>query len=193
WNVMSTAGASILGVGYLLPALYLPISLFRGQRAGANPRRATGLGWQGGGAPPPPELPHKATPRLPAGQEPPRGGQKRAPGRPRGARTSPRHQPSSAGRTSTTWRRHKMSPEQPLLTADEREALGFTILASHVPDEQYADAEHQQETSALGMWNFLATEVLFFGSLFLGLFIYQHAYPVEFEAASRRLNIVIGG
>jgi cytochrome c oxidase subunit 1 len=46
WNVMSTAGASILGVGYLLPAIYLPISLWRGPRAGRNPWRATGLEWQ---------------------------------------------------------------------------------------------------------------------------------------------------
>src|SRR5258706_957535 len=80
-----------------------------------------------------------------------------------------------------------------LLSAEEPEALPFTVLASHVPDEQYVDAEQQQEASALGMWIFLATEVLFFGTLFLGLFIYRHAYPVEFEAASRRLNIVIGG
>jgi cytochrome c oxidase subunit 1 len=46
WNVMSTAGASILGVGYLLPAIYLPFSLWRGARAGRNPWRATGLEWQ---------------------------------------------------------------------------------------------------------------------------------------------------
>jgi cytochrome c oxidase subunit 1 len=52
WNVMSTAGASILGVGYLMPAIYLPISLFRGQRAVANPWRATGLEWQVASPPP---------------------------------------------------------------------------------------------------------------------------------------------
>jgi cytochrome c oxidase subunit 3 len=86
-----------------------------------------------------------------------------------------------------------MNAEQSLLTRDEREALHFTVLASHVPDEQYADAEQQQETAALGMWIFLATEVLFFGTLFLGLFIYRHKYPLEFEAASGRLNVVIGG
>src|SRR5437588_6478807 len=80
-----------------------------------------------------------------------------------------------------------------LLTDDERAALHFTVLASHVPDEQYVDAEQQHEASSLGMWIFLATEVLFFGTLFLGLFVYRHSYPVEFEAASRRLNIVIGG
>ncbi len=45
-NVLSTAGASILAVGYLLPALYLIWSLKYGQIAGANPWRATGLEWK---------------------------------------------------------------------------------------------------------------------------------------------------
>jgi len=45
-NVMSTAGASILGIGYLLPAVYLTLSLFFGKRAAANPWSATGLEWQ---------------------------------------------------------------------------------------------------------------------------------------------------
>ena len=41
-NVMSTAGASILAVGYLLPLLYLIWSLRYGAVAGANPWRARG-------------------------------------------------------------------------------------------------------------------------------------------------------
>jgi cytochrome c oxidase subunit 1 len=45
-NVMSTAGASILGLGYLLPAFYLTLSLFYGEKAPANPWSATGLEWQ---------------------------------------------------------------------------------------------------------------------------------------------------
>ena len=44
-NVMSTAGASILAIGYLLPVLYLAWSLKYGEIAGANPWRATGLEW----------------------------------------------------------------------------------------------------------------------------------------------------
>jgi cytochrome c oxidase subunit I len=46
WNVLSTAGSSILGVGYLLPLFYLPLSLVRGARATPNPWKATGLEWQ---------------------------------------------------------------------------------------------------------------------------------------------------
>src|SRR4029079_18443945 len=36
-NVMSTLGASILAIGYVLPALYLTHSLFLGKKAPANP------------------------------------------------------------------------------------------------------------------------------------------------------------
>jgi cytochrome c oxidase subunit 3 len=86
-----------------------------------------------------------------------------------------------------------MSPEQTLLTPDERAELELTVLAGRVPDEQYVDAAHQQGSASLGMWIFLATEVLFFGTMFLGLFTYRHYYAMEFEAASRHLNFVIGG
>ena len=45
-NVLSTAGASVLAVGYLLPAIYLLWSLKYGEIAGPNPWRASGLEWQ---------------------------------------------------------------------------------------------------------------------------------------------------
>jgi cytochrome c oxidase subunit 1 len=44
-NVMSSAGASILGVGYLVPLVYLVWSLRYGKDAGPNPWRAKGLEW----------------------------------------------------------------------------------------------------------------------------------------------------
>ena len=51
-NIMSTAGASIQGVGYAMPIFYLTASLFTGRRAGGNPWRATGLEWQTPSPPP---------------------------------------------------------------------------------------------------------------------------------------------
>ncbi|PYJ43504.1 MAG: cytochrome c oxidase subunit I [Verrucomicrobia bacterium] len=51
-NVLSTAGASILGVGYVLPLIYFLWSLKRGRLAGPNPWRATGLEWQTSSPPP---------------------------------------------------------------------------------------------------------------------------------------------
>jgi cytochrome c oxidase subunit I len=53
WNVLSSAGASILAVGFLLPMIYLTYSLKYGRVAGPNPWEATGLEWQT--ASPPPE------------------------------------------------------------------------------------------------------------------------------------------
>jgi cytochrome c oxidase subunit 1 len=51
-NVMSTAGASILGVGYLIPMIYLVWSMRYGRRAGSNPWGATGLEWTTPSPPP---------------------------------------------------------------------------------------------------------------------------------------------
>jgi cytochrome c oxidase subunit 1 len=45
-KVLSTAGATVLGVGYMLPLLYLGWSLKYGEIAGNNPWQATGLEWQ---------------------------------------------------------------------------------------------------------------------------------------------------
>src|SRR5438046_4927284 len=45
-NVMSSAGASILGLGYLLPMIYLVWSMRYGPQASANPWQAKGLEWQ---------------------------------------------------------------------------------------------------------------------------------------------------
>jgi cytochrome c oxidase subunit 1 len=52
-NVLSTAGASILAVGYALPLTYLLWSLRWGEKAGPNPWNATGLEWQTPSPPPP--------------------------------------------------------------------------------------------------------------------------------------------
>jgi cytochrome c oxidase subunit 1 len=61
-NVMSTAGASILAVGYLLPFIYLLWSLGYGPEAGPNPWGATGLEWQTPSPPPTENFP--VTPRV---------------------------------------------------------------------------------------------------------------------------------
>jgi cytochrome c oxidase subunit I len=45
-NVFSSAGATVLAVGYLLPLLYLTWSLKYGKIAGPNPWQAAGLEWE---------------------------------------------------------------------------------------------------------------------------------------------------
>jgi len=52
-NVLSTAGASVLGLGYFLPLCYLVWSLRYGQKASSNPWNAAGLEWQTSSPPPP--------------------------------------------------------------------------------------------------------------------------------------------
>jgi cytochrome c oxidase subunit 1 len=51
-NVMSSAGASILGIGYLIPLIYLLWSLRSGPIAGPNPWKAKGLEWETPSPPP---------------------------------------------------------------------------------------------------------------------------------------------
>src|SRR5579859_5903384 len=51
-NVLSTAGASILAVGFILPLIYFLWSMKYGEVAGPNPWRATGLEWQTSSPPP---------------------------------------------------------------------------------------------------------------------------------------------
>jgi len=51
-NVLSTAGASVLAVGFILPVIYFMRSLKRGADAGANPWNARGLEWETTSPPP---------------------------------------------------------------------------------------------------------------------------------------------
>ena len=55
----------------------------------------------------------------------------------------------------------------------------------------FDDLEQRHEATALGMWTFLATEVLIFGGLLTGYTVYRARYPLDFAVASRHLNIVI--
>jgi cytochrome c oxidase subunit 1 len=52
FNVLSSAGASVLAVGYLLPLIYLPWSFFFGRPAPQNPWNASGLEWNEAASPP---------------------------------------------------------------------------------------------------------------------------------------------
>lgn len=52
YHVASTAGSTILGLGYLMPLIYLLLSLRYGASAGNNPWNATGLEWTTTSPPP---------------------------------------------------------------------------------------------------------------------------------------------
>ncbi len=66
---------------------------------------------------------------------------------------------------------------------------------SHAPSalaHQFEDLGQQHEAASLGMWVFLATEVMFFGGLFAGYAIYRNLYQPGFAAGSHMLNVTIG-
>jgi cytochrome c oxidase subunit 3 len=66
--------------------------------------------------------------------------------------------------------------------------------ATHPPvAHQFNDAGQQREAATLGMWVFLATEVLFFGAMFLGYTVYRVSYPEAWMEASKHTLVWIGG
>ena len=67
------------------------------------------------------------------------------------------------------------------------------VAVHNILAEQFDDIEQQREAAKLGMWVFLATEVLFFGGLFLAYTVYRYLYPDTFAAASRHTEVILGG
>jgi cytochrome c oxidase subunit 3 len=60
------------------------------------------------------------------------------------------------------------------------------------PTFQFVDLRQQHDVAQLGMWVFIATEVLFFGGLILAYCVYRFDYPDGFASAARRTDIAIG-
>lgn len=56
----------------------------------------------------------------------------------------------------------------------------------------FEDLEQQHEAAGLGMWLFLATEVMFFGGVFAAYTVYRGMYLPGFEVGSHHLNIKLG-
>lgn len=56
----------------------------------------------------------------------------------------------------------------------------------------FADMEQQKNTSTLGMWLFLGTEIMFFGGMFAAYLIYRRWYYNEFALGSRSISIWLG-
>jgi cytochrome c oxidase subunit III len=74
------------------------------------------------------------------------------------------------------------------------EAPATAVAPVHHPRLQhhFDSMEQQKESSTLGMWTFLLTEIMFFGGLFLLYTVYRVMYPVAFGYASRQLDIAWG-
>jgi len=57
----------------------------------------------------------------------------------------------------------------------------------------FQNLDEQKEASSLGMWVFIAQEVMFFGGLFLAYTVYRNLYPAAFAEASHHLDWKLGG
>ncbi|MBI4528570.1 MAG: cytochrome c oxidase subunit 3 family protein [Deltaproteobacteria bacterium] len=64
--------------------------------------------------------------------------------------------------------------------------------ASTFQERHFDDLEQQHDASWTGMWIFLATEVMFFGGMFLGYTYYRSLYAQAFVDASNHLDILLG-
>jgi len=60
------------------------------------------------------------------------------------------------------------------------------------PAHQFETMEQQKESSTLGMWLFLVTEIMFFGGMFTAYVVYRSIHPAAFVAASHELDITMG-
>jgi len=73
--------------------------------------------------------------------------------------------------------------------------MGLHQEEEHHPEllHHFAEAEQQRDAASLGMWVFLATEVMFFGGMFCAYLIYRHWYFGDFAAASKSIDAKLGG
>jgi cytochrome c oxidase subunit 3 len=65
--------------------------------------------------------------------------------------------------------------------------LPRSYVAHHFPN-----LAQQEHAARLGMWLFLATELLLFGGLFTAYSVYRYLYPETFAEASRHLSVTLG-
>jgi cytochrome c oxidase subunit 3 len=69
---------------------------------------------------------------------------------------------------------------------------GFEGVPPELIGHHFSSIGRQNEAMRLGMWLFLATEVLLFAGLFCGYAVYRFEFPAAFEECSRHLDIALG-
>jgi cytochrome c oxidase subunit III len=73
------------------------------------------------------------------------------------------------------------------LAAPEAAAAPHAGLAHH-----FHDLRQQRDAAELGMWLFIASEMMFFGGLFLAYLVYRWRYPSAFLEGSQHMNLWLG-
>src|SRR6202021_4210369 len=124
------------------------------------------------------------------------------PGTPRdwnGRRTL--HQPRSIS-TRSRWSPGKLkttnswaSPRRNRRLEVSDQAAAAVHAEGHNPAllHHFAEPEQQRDAASLGMWVFLAAELMFFGALFCAYLIYRLKYFGDFAAASKSIDAALGG
>ena len=178
-NVLSTAGASILAVGYVLPLIYFTYSLVDGREVGRPIRGARrGLEWEIPS--PPPTENFTVTPIVTHGHAPVRA-------RARRSALSDAVTRRALSRARSTSRRCAANVRRRFPGEPRSEHAHHPKLQHH-----FDDMEQQAEASTLGMWVFLVTEIMFFGGLFMAYIVYRAASPEAFQEASHHLSDRLG-
>lgn len=57
---------------------------------------------------------------------------------------------------------------------------------------QFEDMKQQEESVSIGMWMFLAQEIMFFGGMFTVYLVFRSRFPMAFAAGSNHLDVVMG-
>lgn len=60
-------------------------------------------------------------------------------------------------------------------------------------EEQFTSLGQQHEADRMGMWVFLATEIMLFGGLFMAILVYRVLFPDVVREAASHLNMWLGG
>ena len=67
-----------------------------------------------------------------------------------------------------------------------------TASSSFEHAHHFKSKKHQYETAKVGIWLFMATEILMFGGLFVGFFIFKPIYYEVYAVSSKMLDWRIG-
>jgi cytochrome c oxidase subunit III len=78
--------------------------------------------------------------------------------------------------------------------ADSSTIMGLHQEEEHHPEllHHFAEPAQQRDAASLGMWVFLATEIMFFGGMFCAYLVYRHWYFGDFGAASKSIDAALG-
>ena len=74
------------------------------------------------------------------------------------------------------------------VASNDEHAAAHPFLQHH-----FEDLGQQHEASILGMWMFLATEILFFGGILCAYWIYRALYPEAWALGAAQQNTLAGG